>query len=44
MTNQPMDLDFNSFEVVAVALLTVNSVSSDGRSNWLEGVLLLIWG
>jgi Ca2+:H+ antiporter len=36
-------LDFNPFEVVAVAVavLTANSVSSDGRSNWLEGVLLL---
>jgi Ca2+:H+ antiporter len=40
---KPMDLDFNPFEVVAVAVavLTANSVSSDGRSNWLEGVLLL---
>jgi Ca2+:H+ antiporter len=40
---QPMDLDFNPFELVAVAVavLTANSVSSDGRSNWLEGVLLL---
>jgi Ca2+:H+ antiporter len=40
---RPMDLDFNPFELVAVAVavLTANSVSSDGRSNWLEGVLLL---
>lgn len=40
---QPMDLDFNPFELVAVAVavLIANSVSSDGRSNWLEGVLLL---
>ena len=38
---KPMDLDFNPFEVVAVAVLTANSVSSDGRSDWLEGVLLL---
>lgn len=40
---QPMDLDFNPFEVVAVivSVLLANSISSDGRSNWLEGVLLL---
>jgi len=40
---QPMDLDFNPFELVcvAVAVLVANSVSSDGRSNWLEGALLL---
>lgn len=41
--NQPMDLNFNPFELVAVmvAVLIANSVSSDGRSNWLEGSLLL---
>ncbi|MCD8490282.1 calcium/proton exchanger [Kamptonema cortianum] len=41
--NQPMDLDFNPFELVAVtvAVLIANSVSSDGRSDWLEGSLLL---
>ncbi len=40
---QPMDLSFTPFELVAVvvAVLIVNSISSDGRSNWLEGVLLL---
>jgi Ca2+:H+ antiporter len=40
---QPMDLDFNPFELVAVAVsvLIANSVSSDGRSDWLEGTLLL---
>jgi len=40
---QPMDLNFNPFELVAVAVavLIVNSISSDGRSNWLEGTLLL---
>jgi Ca2+:H+ antiporter len=40
---QPMDLNFNPFEVVAVAIaVTVaNLISLDGRSNWLEGVLLL---
>jgi Ca2+:H+ antiporter len=41
--HQPMDLNFNSFELVAVAVavLITNSISSDGRSNWLEGTLLL---
>jgi Ca2+:H+ antiporter len=40
---QPMDLDFNPFELVAVAVsvLIANSISSDGNSNWLEGTLLL---
>ena len=40
---QPMDLDFNDFELlsVVVAVLVANSISSDGRSNWLEGTLLL---
>lgn len=41
--DQPMDLNFHPFELVAVmvAVLIANSVSSDGRSNWLEGTLLL---
>jgi Ca2+:H+ antiporter len=40
---QPMDLSFNPFEVVAVAVAVIvaNLISLDGRSNWLEGVLLL---
>ncbi len=40
---QPMDLNFHPFELVAVivAVIITNSVSSDGRSNWLEGILLL---
>jgi len=40
---QPMDLNFNPFELVAVgvAVAIANSVSSDGRSDWLEGALLL---
>jgi len=40
---QPMDLDFNPFEAVAVAIAVVvaNLISLDGRSNWLEGTLLL---
>ncbi|WP_009634011.1 calcium/proton exchanger [Synechocystis sp. PCC 7509] len=40
---QPMDLNFNPFEVVAVAVAVAvaNLISLDGRSNWLEGTLLL---
>ncbi|MFN9017702.1 MAG: cation transporter, partial [Pseudanabaena sp.] len=40
---QPMDLNFTPFELVAVAVavLIANSISSDGRSNWLEGSLLV---
>lgn len=43
ISGQPMDLDFNPFELiaVAVAVLITNSISSDGQSNWLEGTLLL---
>ena len=41
--NQPMDLNFNPFEVmaVAIAVTVANLISLDGRSNWLEGTLLL---
>jgi Ca2+:H+ antiporter len=40
---QPMDLNFNPFEVVSVgiAVVVANLISLDGRSNWLEGALLL---
>jgi Ca2+:H+ antiporter len=40
---QPMNLSFNLFEVVAVAVAVIvaNLISLDGRSNWLEGILLL---
>jgi len=40
---QPMDLSFNLFEVVAVAIAVAvaNLISLDGQSNWLEGLLLL---
>jgi Ca2+:H+ antiporter len=43
LMGKPMDLDFNPFELVAVsvAVLITNSISSDGKSNWLEGTLLL---
>ena len=39
-----MNLEFNLFEIIGVvmAVVIVNSISNDGRSNWLEGVLLLI--
>jgi Ca2+:H+ antiporter len=38
-----MDLDFDLFELVAVAVAVwlANSISNDGRSNWLEGILLV---
>ncbi len=40
---QPLDLIFTPFEVasVAIAVLAVGYVSSDGESNWMEGVMLL---
>ncbi|MDG2615326.1 calcium/proton exchanger [Thermoleptolyngbya sichuanensis A183] len=40
---QPMDLDFNPFEAitVAIAVFIVNLISLNGRSNWLDGTLLL---
>lgn len=40
---QGMDLDFNPFEVVAlaVAVIVTNLISFSGRSNWLDGTLLL---
>lgn len=43
LMGQPMNLDFKPFELVAVAVavLIANSISSDGQSNWLEGMLLL---
>ncbi|AFZ17331.1 calcium/proton exchanger [Allocoleopsis franciscana] len=43
LMGKPMDLNFNTFELVAVvvSVLIANSISSDGKSNWLEGTLLL---
>ena len=40
---RPMDLLFTPFEVLAVALsvLILHQIASDGESNWMEGVLLL---
>jgi Ca2+:H+ antiporter len=44
LIGKPMDLEFNSFELIAVAIavLITNSISSDGKSNWLEGAMLLV--
>lgn len=41
--HQDMDLNFNAFEVVAlaVAVTVTNLISFQGRSNWLDGALLL---
>lgn len=41
---QPMNLEFNAFELlaVAIAVLITNSISNDGKSNWLEGAMLLV--
>jgi Ca2+:H+ antiporter len=44
LTAQVMTLDFEVFELVSVALSTalLASVVSDGRSNWFEGLLLVM--
>jgi Ca2+:H+ antiporter len=41
---QDLNLEFNAFGMFAAvsSVLITNSISADGRSNWLEGVLLLI--
>ncbi|MEB3201096.1 MAG: calcium/proton exchanger [Synechococcaceae cyanobacterium] len=43
LLGHPFDLSFDVYEVVAVisAVVISNLVSLDGRSDWLEGVLLL---
>jgi Ca2+:H+ antiporter len=43
LLGHPIDLSFNLYELVAVVMAVVvsNLVSLDGRSDWLEGVLLL---
>jgi Ca2+:H+ antiporter len=43
MIGQPITLNFNPFEVVAIAIsvIVANLVSFGGRSNWLDGILLL---
>ncbi|RPJ53158.1 MAG: calcium/proton exchanger [Acidobacteria bacterium] len=39
----PMDLRFTNFEVIAVVIsgVVINLITSDGESNWMEGVQLL---
>ncbi|MGL5035666.1 MAG: calcium/proton exchanger [Microcystaceae cyanobacterium] len=41
--HQDMDLNFNPFQVVslAIAVTVTNLISFSGRSNWLDGTLLL---
>ncbi|KAJ3337126.1 hypothetical protein HDU93_001552 [Gonapodya sp. JEL0774] len=41
--NIPLNLDFTVFEVAVsfVSVFIVNALITDGKSNWLEGVLLL---
>ena len=41
---QPLTLDFGLFAtaITFVSILIVNSVSRDGRSDWLEGLMLII--
>lgn len=43
LIGDPMDLHFTSFEVVAVmiSVLGIKFVTTDGESNWMEGILLL---
>jgi Ca2+:H+ antiporter len=43
LIGQPMDLNFNPFEAIsiAIAVTIVNLISLGGRSNWLDGTLLL---
>jgi Ca2+:H+ antiporter len=43
LMGQPMDLNFNPFQAIsiAVAVTIVNLISLGGRSNWLDGTLLL---
>lgn len=40
---QPIDLNFNPFEVIAIVIsvLVANLISFGGRSNWLDGALLI---
>lgn len=44
LLSHPMTLAFEIFELVAIALsvIVVHMVSADGKSNWYEGVLLLM--
>ncbi|MGK7872504.1 MAG: calcium/proton exchanger [Xenococcaceae cyanobacterium] len=44
LLGQPMNLEFNTFAIISVsmAVLINNSISSDGVSSWIEGVLLVL--
>ncbi|OJJ47983.1 hypothetical protein ASPZODRAFT_141535 [Penicilliopsis zonata CBS 506.65] len=44
MGNDAMTLDFDAFQVILlfVAVLLVNYLIADGKSHWLEGVLLMM--
>ncbi|MCY7286159.1 MAG: calcium/proton exchanger [Cyanobacteria bacterium CAN_BIN43] len=44
LMGQPMNLAFDTFSLVGVGTTVVmtNSVSTDGRHNWLEGIVLLM--
>lgn len=41
--NDCMNLDFDGFQVAVmfVAVLLVNYLTQDGRSNWIEGMILI---
>lgn len=43
LMGQPMTLEFNNFELIALTAASVIAafISVDGRSNWLEGAMLL---
>jgi Ca2+:H+ antiporter len=43
LIGQPIDLNFNPFQVIAVAIAVAitNLITFNGRSNWLDGSLLL---
>lgn len=43
LMGQPIDLNFNTFEVIAlaIAVMVTNIICFGGRSNWLDGTLLL---
>lgn len=43
-TLQPLSLNFDNFEVimVVISVIVVNFAISDGRTNWLEGFILMV--
>lgn len=43
-TNSKQTLNFDVFQIIVlfVAILLVNYLIADGKSNWLEGILLLM--